>query len=312
MSALRSRALSTGLMAIGLGWLAYMLVTNLSHPALFIPASWSWLTVASLFVLLSIAGNGVLFYLFLKAAGCDHCTMFQALKMHYYGQLLRYLPGRIWGVVYQVSAAQRAIPAHQVVRANLDWMVFSILANTLVAMLLIAISQGWPWWILLTLLVVCLSILGLLFLGGTNWMLRRSANVLPNKLNNLLHALAEAKLTPRRMMLIVTVFILSWMLYLFGWILLSKVFPVFAHVDFIVLCAYYSLASVVGIVSAITPAGLGIREAAFMMMAVASMGAETVAFFALFGRVWLMVLEVGLLLVPLGLYLNERRYFQCR
>ncbi len=305
------KIVSWALMLGGLGWVIYLLSQYLKDPHLLIPASWGWLGLATLLVGLSIMLNGIVFYLFLHPDGKKAYPLSRVLKLHYSAQLLRYLPGRIWGIVYQISAARDTMPARQIARANLDWMLFSLLASSLVALLLIASAHGWPWWVMFALLSAGIFLLALLFLGGVNWLLRRTSGALPRKLKHLLTALEGAQVTPKQLIHVVAVFTLSWMIYLAGWALLSKVFPVYAHVDFIVLCAYYTLASVLGIISAITPAGLGIREAAFLMMAAGSQGTEAVAFFALFGRVWLIVLEIALLMVPLALHINQRRNLQC-
>lgn len=307
LSWLKASGPSVVLMAVGLGWLAYLVATSLTDPRVLLPASWPWLGAASALVLLSVAANGILFHLFLQPHDHERYPLSLALKLHYSSQLLRYLPGRLWGVVYQVSAAQGRIPALRIARANLDWMVFSLLGSGLISLLLMGYRQGWTTWGLIFMALVSVTFIGLVFLGGANWLLRLPTTRLPVKGRRMLHALADKSCNPRQLIQISSVFILSWMFYLSGWMLLAKVFPVFGQVDWLLLCAYYTLAAILGIASAITPAGLGVRESVFVILATGKLDTDAVAFFALFGRLWLMVLELILLAVPLVIFLHQRR-----
>lgn len=290
------------LMMAGLAWVGYLLITTVEDPTRFIPDSMMWLVAATGLVALSMAANIWLFTLFLHAEP-KRCYPFRLVaKLSVVGQLLRYLPGRFWGIAYQISAAHEYIPAMRLARANVDLMVFSLFGSAIVALVLLGGQWGWPWGALVSLSALGLILLSGLFLGGANWLLRVFACYLPDKARRVLNELAVGQPTISQLVLIITIFIGGWILYLTAWNLLSLVFHNFSDVNFTVLCAFYTLASVIGIVSTLTPAGLGVREAAFVMLATGSTTQEVVAFFAIFGRIWLMLIEVIMLIIVMAFF----------
>lgn len=301
-----NRTFSVALMVTGLGWASYLLIPTLSNPSRFIPEYGIWLALATLLLAASLATNVLIFHLFLRMQEGERYPLNLVAKLHLVGQLLRYLPGRIWGVAYQMGAASGHIPAVRIARANLDMMLFFLVGNTAVALLILGVRQGWSPLALLLAASLALILIGFLFLGGTNWLMRLSANIIPNRLASLLHALSETKSDPSLLLLIFGLFCLVWSLYLAAWHLLGKAYTSFSEVDFLVLSAYYTLAATVGILSTVTPAGLGVREAIFIMLAATSAEKSIVAFFAIFGRVWLMTVEFSLLLIPAGMLLLGR------
>jgi len=289
--------LSRILMVAGLGWVGYLLVTTIDDPRKFIPDSIAWLIIATVLVALSLAANIELFYIFINSKSGPDYPFRLVARLSVTGQLLRYLPGRFWGLVYQISTARQLIPAVQITRANIDFMVFTLFGNSIISFLLIGNYKAWDNWFLIALGISGMFFLGGLFLGGSNWLIRAFASYLPNRWHQLISNLTETQPNLYQMVLIFAVFISSWILYLAGWNLLGLVFHDFSSVDFTLLCAFYTIASIIGIISALTPAGLGVREAAFFLLATNSVNPEVIAFFAVFGRIWLMLVEIVLLIV---------------
>jgi hypothetical protein len=288
---------SVSLMGAGIGWVVYLLVLTVDDPSRFAPDSAGWLIVATLLVAVSIGMTVIIFGFFLNADTSRSYPPRLIAQLHVTGQLLRYLPGRIWGLAFQISTTRETIPASRLARANMDFMVFSMIGSTAVGLALLAYQKPWPWWVATIPVMGGLIILGGLFLGGANRILLLAGRFVPGRAGRICELLSAGQPTLSRLAAITTVFIASWATYLAGWSMLGHVFHSFAQVDFISLCAYYTLASVIGIISVLTPAGLGVREAAFLMLAAGSADRETVAFFAVFGRIWLMVIEIMMLVL---------------
>lgn len=305
MSSPAVRWFSYFLMMAGLGWVGYLLLTTIEHPADLIPGQWYWLLLATLLLGLSLVTNLAVFHLFLNMQKTVSLGM--SARLHLVGQLLRYLPGRIWGVVYQIGVTRDSLAAPIIVRANLDLMVLLLIGNTVMAISLLGHRAGWPVLLLAGIALLGVSIVGLLFLGGANGLLRRTASILPDRASRLLHALAGTKADPARLLVVAGCFVAGWALYLAAWQMLGQAYPIYAEVDFVNLCALYTLASIIGIVAAITPAGLGVREAAFVVLAGAGTGTDVVAFIAVFGRVWLLFVELLLLSAASGIFLLMRK-----
>jgi hypothetical protein len=300
------KLLSVALMGIGVGWVVYLLFTTVEDPSRFIPDSIGWLMAATCLVALSIGMMAILFGLFLNSNAGRRYPPRLIAGLHVAGQLLRYLPGRLWGLAFQISAARETIPAIRLARANLDFMVFSVIGSLSVGVFLLAYQGLWPWWTSAIAVTGGVFILGGLFLGGANRILQLAGRFLPEPARRFCELLSMGQLTLPRLAAIMGVFLASWAAYLGGWSLLGLVFHGFAQVDFISLCAYYTLASGIGILSVLTPAGLGVREAAFILLAAGSADRETAAFFAVFGRVWLMLVEILLLSLTALLFIQKK------
>ena len=300
------RLLSVSLMAAGIGWIIYLLVTTMEDRSRFAPDSAGWLVVATLLVAVSIGMTVTIFGLFLNANADQSYPARTIAQLHIAGQLLRYLPGRIWGLAFQISSTRGTIPAARLARANMDFMVFSTIGSASVGIALIVYQKSWPWWVATIPVLGGLMILGVLFFGGANRMLLLARRMLPARMARICEQLSMEQPSFLRLAAITAIFLASWLAYLAGWGMLGRVFHAFARADFIALCAYYTLASVIGIMSVVTPAGLGVREAAFVMLAANSADRETVAFFAVFGRVWLMIIEITMLLLITFLFSNKK------
>lgn len=299
------RLVSTGIMVAGLGWVAYLLGTTLDHPSRFIPDSSGWLTMATFLLAASMTMSVFIFHAFLDMQDGPPFSRLLSARLFLTGQLLRYLPGRIWGVVYQVGITREHFPATRIVRVNLDMMVFMLIGNSLVSLLLLGYRLNWsPAFLIFTALTGFVGLV-FIFLGGANWLVRLPINRVPDKISRLLLALSSTRADPAKLAYIFFFFSLGWVFYVTAWSLLAKAYPVFAEVDFVALCAFYTLASLIGILSAITPAGLGVREAAFIVLASAVADLEVLAFFAVFGRIWLLVVELTLMLCFLACLLRR-------
>lgn len=279
-------------MLAGLGWVAYLLADSVADPARFWPRNgWAFLW-ATLLVTASLASNGLLFHWFLSTDSTQRIPFLTSIRLNIAGQLLRYLPGRIWGIAYQVTSSKGRISAASIARANIELMIFGLVGNTGIALMLLgglAQPVDWQWLALGALFFMALACL---FLGGSRWLARHFSPYLPSKIEHILALITAFPLPLPRFLAMQAIFLLGWMFYLMGWQLLSTVFPGFSQTDFAALAVYYTLASAIGILSFVTPAGLGVREAAFLFLASAGAGQDAAAFFAVFGRVWLMFVEL--------------------
>ncbi len=279
-------------MGAGLSWVIYLFVLSLDSSSRFWPQNTHAFVWSILLILMSLASNGLLFYWLLSADKTQNIPFMTSIRLNIAGQLLRYLPGRIWGVVYQIANSKGRISASCIARANIELMVFGLVSNIGIALVVLgALAKPIQWqWLALGLLFFIF--VAFLFLAGARCLARHFSRYLPSKVGGILVLMTAYPLTPSRFFAIQMVFFLSWILYLLGWQLLSVVFPGFSQTDFAALAVYYTLASAIGVLSFVTPAGLGVREATFLLLASASAGQEAAVFFAIFGRFWLMFGEL--------------------
>ncbi|MGC4788150.1 glycosyltransferase [Micromonospora sp. DT178] len=167
-------------------------------------------------------------------------------RIFFLGQLGKYLPGRVWGVVTHVDLGRRSgVPAEQMVTAYLVSIALTIVSGALVGLLA---TPGW--WIAVPVagLAVCL--------------------VRPQLLNRVIARVARlakrsvTPVPPGRMRLAVSLALLSWLvsgLHLWAVAVLLGADPGSSAA---VSIGAFALATVAGSLSIIAPDGWGVREVA--------------------------------------------------
>ncbi len=216
-----------------------------------------------------------------------------AARLLFVAQLLRHLPGRIWGVMYLVAETRRSISTAAMVRANVDVMFYSLSFNMLIAVLLFTAVTGGA------ILAGAIGVVALFVFAiavKSDWIgniARLVLKLLPTRAAKFsagvdIHRPMSWSVVAR----IIACYSLSWGCYLLIWWALAKVFAVLGDVNIWLLCASYSVAWVLGYLAMITPAGLGVREAGFFALAAPLLSLSHLTFLAVFVRVWQLTTEL--------------------
>ena len=233
-----------------------------------------------------------IFRTLLQAYARISIALSDAARMLFVAQILRHLPGRIWGVMYLVNETRSRIPTASMVRANVDFMLYSMAFNVLVAaVLFLFVTTGPGAGIIFGAAGVAAISLAL----RQNWVggiAAGLARVMPARMQPFTSAVAsQPQLTWVAAAAISSAFVLVWCCYLSIWWALSQVFEILGDVNIWLLCASYSLAWVVGYLAMITPGGLGVREAGFFALASPLMSLPELTFLAVFIRLWQILVE---------------------
>ncbi len=300
------KLINTGFLVLGSSWVIYLFIQSISKEGAsrFVPESWTWLIFSTGLIISSLLLNTVNFHQFLSSAVAQHISITTSLKLHIVGQVVRYLPGRFWGLLYQISSCRTILPAAAITRANIDLMLLALFGNLAVAAIILGVFQSIPFWLALLILVPMGIVL---FFPYKDYPIKffklfviRSPFV-PQRVKKFVLALTGSRLKFNQAASIVTIFIISWIFYLLGWSCLGYVFPILCNTNLMVLCAWYTIAWMIGFAAALTPAGLGVREVIFIFMADQGVGSDTLSFVAIFARLWLMAADLIILLplVPL-------------
>ena len=286
-------ALSNIIIAAGIGWVVYIFwreIPNLQND--FRVASWFWLAYT---VVAGIVAQLLLvpvFRMILCRIGGLQISYCYAARLLFVAQILRHLPGRLWGIVYLVKETRQTIPPAAMIRANLDVMLYSIIFSLLVAaMLALGVLVG----ILAAATFVAMSLLLVLLSIRYDWTggaLRKAARLAPSKATQYAEALSlHESLSWRVTLSIVACFTIAWCLYLSIWWAIPQIFAGLSDVNIWLLCASYSAAWVIGYVAMITPGGLGVREAGFVAMSAKLATLPALTFLAVFVRLWQILIE---------------------
>ena len=199
-------------------------------------------------------------------------------------QIVRYLPGKIWNLVYQSARLAHALPARHVVTANL---VQVLLTNWCSVWVLFA-CVGAIWfkqpWLLFGLVLAIIA---------TEWVHRNP--VVERSMLTILHRvlgkgahvdLAEVPALPITGSAILFA---EWLAYFAMWLALLG--PNLGAVDALSQGVWYAAASLLALFALIVPGGLAVREALFVMLGSAG-GIDSATLLAI-GVVARVVLTLG-------------------
>ncbi|KQZ80046.1 hypothetical protein ASD55_05020 [Rhodanobacter sp. Root561] len=256
-------------------------------------------------LLVALVGNVISGYLGFEAFR----ALFRLMKPEAYGrlhlahlyftaQLMKHLPGRVWGVAYQSSTGDRASLAEWV-SITVAYMVLTTCFAVWVAAIVLGFMRaiGWGWFA---------SILGLsIYLMGWHRRVLNALFALFRKLpgrafNRLGDALLPfVNVETNYKMRVLVLFAANWLVYLVSWAGYGLAWPDLTATDGIQLCAIYTVAWLVGYLSLVSPSGVGVRELVFVLLA-HRFPTDVVAGLAVFGRVALLASDVllGMLFSP--------------
>lgn len=209
--------------------------------------------------------------------------------LHFTAQLMRHLPGRVWGVAYQSATGGASVA---------EWIGVNAMYTVL--------SGASAVWISLT--IFCAqrdAVAGAaVFVSGALayfvcWSPRVFAALtwLLSKLpfaGRLAAALAAFGAVPLRLKARLLLWLtLGWAIYFGSWAGYGLAWPGLAPQDAVGMAALYTLAWLIGYLSFVTPSGVGVREFAFVLLA-RDYPPDAVAAMAVFGRIILLLVDVVL------------------
>jgi hypothetical protein len=305
------RILGGLLLIVAFVWIAYLLARDWQELREGL-AEWSWSNTGWLSLSLGLLSLSLLpnFYLYRILFESHTQERFPFLMPVYFSsQVVRYLPGRFFGVVYQIAEFQNRASAFAVVRTNLEQMFIYFGGNFIVSVGILLLFEIPPW------LAIGLALTGIACLL---WMLNAS---LPNRVIQILTSRFPSRFEKYREVIgshqpfsfrqnlqFFTLFVLSWIIYLAAWVALGNAIPgMVGGIDSLVHCAHYTLSWIVGFVSLVTPSGLGVRESVFIFLNQDREAASTLAFLAIVLRFWLMAADLLLLCLVQILFVKTSR-----
>jgi hypothetical protein len=198
--------------------------------------------------------------------------------------VMRYLPGRFLGVAYQVGAPLSGLNGGQMLRLNLEQLVTSLLGNTFAAFGVLMVGSGRT---VLGAASIAASLPAMAFV--LRWRLpRRLRGWLAARGPASYRALLKDEVSPHAAgarWSIAALNLLSLLPYLLAWHWLDRVFPLLTGQPLIELAASYVVAWAAGVLVFVTPGGLGVREAIFLIVS-PPVARDAVAWLAIFARVW--------------------------
>lgn len=284
-----------------IGWIAWE--SRESWADVLVGAHFTWLLVPTALNVAAMLFSAAVFqHQLADRAGCAVGYAYAA-RLLFVGAMVRHLPGRFWGVLYQANEARYTVGSVAVLGANLDYVLVSTFtAATVPLAVLVLLSWGW---------LAGAAAIGMSAAFTYAWLRHGERAWLPalarwlppfRRLGSMGKLLQPRAAPSRRDALLQTSRLgASWALYLAAWSSLDRVFPQLEGHDLVWLCAVYTASWIVGFAAVLVPAGLGVREAVFLMLSPASVPASLLVWLAVFLRLWLLLIDLILFAVFLPL-----------
>ena len=260
------------------------------------PRSWLWLWASILTWTFATFHSAWVFQALLESQIASTIRFSYAARLLFVGQIIRHLPGRFWGLVYQLGEAGEKLPARILLRTNVDFMLLSLFFAIIIPLVVLLyfhfglgealILGGGTLWIMIWLMKRDYLGMGLAILG--RW--------LPESLSS--YIIADVGSFPVwKIIRICSYFLSQWFFYLLAWYLLGKALPGLENAPMLLLCAFYFIAWAIGFLSLITPSGIGVREAVFVFMSFSLIDPATLSYLAIFARIWMLLTDIILFAV---------------
>lgn len=269
---------------------------------------WHWLLVAALCMLASWVMEVSLWRQVLGVLR-HRLPFVVAWRIWFLSAVVRYLPGNVWQALSMTLYCQRwGIRPEETITSVALYQIITMLAVAPIAAIYFPLSNNWGLLTDLlagqTLWLVTLGLLPLLAVlmwpdwltAAINWLLRKAAR--PE---------LAMQLTTARLLRLLAVAVLTWLCWGATFAALTVGLRAYTLAEVIRLTphlvAVYAVGYAIGLLSFLTPSGLGVREGAFYILLVPLLNGGTVTVAALAMRIWTMAGE----LLMAGLCLVGRR-----
>jgi len=178
-----------------------------------------------------------------------------AMGIYLQSQIVRYLPGRIWGMVYQSGRMAADYRPSEIVIANFWQMLMTNLVAVGIIFSALLAHRFSPLWLLLIVLVLCMAEWLHRKPGLATWMLGKLRR------NAASEEVAQTHLRPIKWRATILL-VVEWVLYLLVFLVLlhSKVDVLQA----LSLGAWYAGATLLALIAFVVPGGFAVREAIFV------------------------------------------------
>lgn len=232
----------------------------------------SWLDISNLIlqlnkidftiaIIIGVLNNVVLAILFNRLLRKHAVNISERLTLKIYmaGQIAKYVPGKIWGIAYQISHFEGLPNATGVVLANFELMLGAMYMTCIVAITIICFFVN-------KFLAVIVALSGLIAFTSLY-----KSNIASNFIRKLLTkfnvkiGLAEIEHMPNNYFAGAIFYILFCSAYVFSFVYMLNAAFEFSFEESLVYIALLSLAWIGGVLVFVVPHGMGVRELIFVV-----------------------------------------------
>ena len=296
-----SKYFSSFFIIAGFLWIGWLLLNNAEEVVnQFTGNSLRWVVISLMIGTISLLHNGVIFHVLLNTHTKKKYSVTYTNQLFFIGQMIRHMPGRFWGVVYQVNETKKEIPPIVLVKVNIDYTLISMAFSLLLSAAIVFYFLIHPFIALICLLIGIGFLAIALHFNWLQYLMELCQSWLPRHIYERISPYLKeyvATYTWKRIAILMILLISTWFFYLIAWQTFKMIYPALSNVNLYMIVAAYSAAWAVGFFAMLTPAGLGVREVVFVFLSAPVALSGDTAFLAIFVRVWLLVIDVILFLI---------------
>ncbi|GIT84843.1 hypothetical protein DSM16313_26250 [Acinetobacter seohaensis] len=231
----------------------------------------------------------VFYLLFRQGVGAIHSKR-ELSHLFFVAQLMKHLPGRIWGVAYQASQTTQA-SIGQWLGVNLTFMLLTIFFAAWVSSVFLSYFLSASWF--LGAIASGLIIYFVVWSNNSFRLFKRLLKPLTNKKTHqwldALEPYAASDCSIKTKIFFIAA--ISWACYYLAWGIFGYAWPGLNFLGGLQLCALYTLAWFIGYLVFLFPSGAGVRELAFLYFA-KDYPFEALAAMVIFGRLILLFTDI--------------------
>jgi len=270
--------------AIWLGWLLWNAADHI-HAYLH-STNWQHMIMAMLVLLTSLLLNAYIYTLLLWQTSNQSITFMEIILVYFPSQLAKYLPGKVWGIIYQAKRMERSVRAIHTWQVNIATMLWSITQALIVAGSMLAWKVGG----IATLIGTLLTLWSMLFLCLRRGWVQDSIHWVTNRFANYGNHQAKP-ITIKQALLFLFILTLEAIVYIGVWAMLLPTDSSWSQAWMI--ASSYLLAWIAGIIIFIVPNGFLVREASFVAIGT-TMGVsqELLLFYSIYARIFFMLTDI--------------------
>jgi hypothetical protein len=237
------------------------------------------------------------FYVFLLKGHHDGVRWGPLFKVFLLSQVVRYVPGKVWSYLYQISLLPAEVAKTTIILTNLEMMLISMSVAGGAG----AVALLWPNFITVFVIVLILSVaISLAYrLGLIDWVLSKLLRLLANF---GVYELARRPYNLAEMVVVVA----SWIMLVFVSLVVAMhaIWQLPVN-ESIVYAASLSLSWILSALVFIVPVGIGVRETGFVALSalvIGSLDGGQLAATAIIIRFWQLIVDllsgIGGMLIP--------------
>lgn len=284
--------ISLVLLLSGIGFIVVLIGHSWAQiEALLFSASWTLLALSCIVGITSMVVTSLFFHYLLDKHALQ-LPMGDTHRLFFYGQIAKYVPGKIWGILYQATSVSRKGASSSIAAANFDLMVISVLSNLALGVALVASRFS-------------MTLAALVFLSGLYVTVLASRSVLSGKLigwalNKLgmSHAAESGEINPpvNKAMPVILYYVMICSTGVLAYFLMLHAVFSLSFSDVVAYIGYLILAWVAGVFLFLAPAGMGVRELIFIAFGTyldTGVPVDTLVIIAVVSRFWQVFQELG-------------------